>query len=182
MFKWQDVIVFTKFPLYSHHKVPDPISLGHTRQYFRTSGTLSPRMRAFGTSEQKFMQRHVKRSSKQNSQRLPSYSINFWPNIFIICIIILVFYFCQRSSYLSTDYVDEISGFRQGVNEKFILPGCYATLISNLLPAFRDNVLAPIFKGHAVCSTLHVAWHPRTAYTLNFSGVTSDFRIYAMSV
>jgi len=36
-----------------------------------------------------------------------------------------------------------VSGFRQGVNEIYVVLGIYAAQIGNLFPTFRDNLLVP---------------------------------------
>ena len=49
-----------------------------------------------------------------------------------------------------TDRRTQISGFRRDVDEICALLGYYAASTGNLLPTFRDNLSAPIFKGQEV--------------------------------
>jgi hypothetical protein len=61
-------------------------------------------------------------NSEQNSDRLPSYIINFWLNIFHH-----LHFTSVKELVTEIDSVGVISGFHRVVNEMITLLGCYST-------------------------------------------------------
>ena len=100
--------------------------------------------------------------------------------VFIICIIILDFSFCQRTSYLSTDSVGVVSGFHHRVNENFTRLGRSQRRLVVCYRHFGTTYRPPSSRVKQ-CPGPFTMRDILKRYILKFLGDSLSFRSYAMN-